>query len=206
MNVGDTISIADLIAAWRDGLPPAGATPGAVACSRIAQASFGVDLSADPPALERTWTPDWVRDTHAFQHDRYLHRDLLARIARQWAALPAHVDPFESLIEAPLVICALHEQHARSGRATGTDAPLTELVGTLWNLDPSSTALVTTAAAYRTGPAARIVKNFPPDDEPIACTQCGWTGAVGETDIEYFRDVAHRECPRCEKMLLIASW
>lgn len=206
MHVGDTISVADLIAAWRDGLRPEDATPGAVARRRIAEASFGVDLSADPPALKRTWTPDWVGDTQAFQHDRHLHRDLLARIARKWAALPADADPFEGFIEAPVVICALYERHARDGRAGGTDAPLTELVATLWNLDPSSTALVTTAAAYRTGPAARIVKSFPPNDEPIACPQCGWTGAIGETNIEYFRDVAHRECPRCEKMLLIASW
>lgn len=136
MNVGDTISVADLIAAWREGLRAEEATPGAVARSRIAQASFGVDLSADPPVLERTWTPDWVRDTHAFQHDRYLHRDLLARVARNWAALPTHADPFEGFIEAPLVIGALYERHARDGRGAGTEAPLRDLIATLWTSVP----------------------------------------------------------------------
>ena len=203
MNVGDTITVPDLIAAWREDLRASGTDPDAAERSRVAQSSFGIDLSGTPPTLEHTWTPDWVADPAEFEADRLDHGDTVLHVARRWGALPADADPFEGMLEAPLVICALYTQHASEGRRADTDAMLAELVSTLWNIDPSSTAVITSAALYRTGPAARIVKSPPPDDEHIACPRCGWTGVVGDTCIEYSSDVVHRECPRCEKMLLI---
>lgn len=63
-----------------------------------------------------------------------------------------------------------------------------------------------TAARYRPGPAARVCDTPPPDDEPLGCGHCGWTGVVHEAPAEYFRDCWHRECPRCEKMLLVLPY
>ncbi len=205
MNVGDTFTLSDLISAWREDLRGGGVDEVAAERSRVVQAAFGVDLSGDPPELARTWMPAWVTEREAFNADRLDQRLLLARLAREWAALPSQKSPFEGMLEAPLVIGELYNRHASDGREPDTTVMLTELIGTLWNLDPESTAVATTSALYRTGPAARIVKTSPADDEPIACPRCGWTGVVADTGIEYFSELAHRECPRCEKMLLILS-
>lgn len=206
MNVGDTFTMPDLIAAWREDLRSGDRDAVAVERSRVAQSAFSIDLETDPPELDHTWMPSWVTERDEFNADRLDQRRLLARLAREWVALPAHADPFEGMLEAPIVIGALWAQHASNGRKPTTELMVTELVGTLWNIDPTSTALVTTSALYGTGPAARIAKTVPPDDEPITCPRCGWTGLVEDTYMEYFSELSHRECPRCEKMLLILPY
>lgn len=205
MTVGDTLTIPELIAAWRADQRAGGSDPTAAERSRVAQSAFAVDLAGDPPAFASTWIPDWVRDRAAFADDRLQRRVISARIAREWAALPPDAYPFEGMLEAPFVICALYERHVKGGGALDSDVMLTELVCTLWNLKPASTAAVSTAAQYRTGTAARLVRTSPPDDESIACPRCGWTGLVGETEVEYFEQVSHRECPRCAKILLVMA-
>lgn len=204
MNVGDTITVADLVTAWREDIRAGRNDAAAAERSRIAQASFGVDLAVDPPDLASGWIPAWVTDREACADDVRENRATLARLARFWAGLAPGEDPFATLIEAPFAVHCLWLHH-REHDPVDSDAVLADLVGLAWNLDPASSAIVSTAAFYRTGPAARIVKEFPSDDEPIACPVCGWTGTVGETDMEYFSQVVHRECPRCEKMLLILT-
>lgn len=97
------------------------------------------------------------------------------------------------------------EQHVSDRPTLDMDALLTDLVGTLWNIDPTDTVRVSTAALYRAGPAARMVETQPDDDAPIACPQCGWTGVVRDASRDMFSEVMHWECPRCAEILLILS-
>lgn len=63
-----------------------------------------------------------------------------------------------------------------------------------------------TAARYRTGPAARVCETVPPDDQLLGCWSCGWLGSVNQAPAEYFSECWHRECPECEQMLLVLPY
>lgn len=192
-SVGDSLSFEDLIAAWCADMRCAGADS--------AQAAFGVDLAGDSPRLERMWLPAWVQHRDAFAADLNASRSTLEFVVRDWARSPVGSNPFDGLLEAPRAVRGMWEHH-RAGGSVAVEVVVGELVAMLWNIDPGGTARVSTTALFRTGTAARIVDEIPPDDEPIACPMCGWTGTVGQTDLEYFGGVFHRECPECEKMLL----
>jgi predicted RNA-binding Zn-ribbon protein involved in translation (DUF1610 family) len=41
---------------------------------------------------------------------------------------------------------------------------------------------------------------------PLTCSGCGWRGLLDPRHLEAFGELAHFECPECEKILAIVSY
>ena len=65
---------------------------------------------------------------------------------------------------------------------------------------------MTTAARYRSGPAAKPIGASDYDDQDeLVCWNCQWSGPAGEGAKEYHDELFDVSCPRCGTMLLIVS-
>ena len=74
--------------------------------------------------------------------------------------------------------------------------------------DPQPGDPITTAAVYRQGPSARVIRGTEYDEKALLrCTaaDCEWTGPASEGNLNYSDDLFDVCCPRCDKMLLIVS-
>jgi hypothetical protein len=205
VKTGDRLTRHDLATAWVAHRRARGEDPAAAETARIAQSAFGIELTEPAPPLERTWVPAWAEDPERFNAERRENAFSLSMVMRGLAGTAPGADPFAGYLEVP---APTHEffrwYRAHEAEPGALEQLVGDLIGTLWNLPPDATAIVSTAAQFKTGEtAARILTGPPADDEPIACPRCGWTGTIGETEIEYFSECAHRECPKCSKMLVI---
>jgi hypothetical protein len=75
--------------------------------------------------------------------------------------------------------------------------------------DPQTGDPETSAARYRSGPSARVIKTSEYDeDAPVRCTNpdCGWTGTASQCVREFYDALYDLSCPDCDTMLLIVSY
>ncbi len=72
--------------------------------------------------------------------------------------------------------------------------------------DPQTGELMSTAARYRAGPSAKMLRRDEYDrDVGLTCHDCRWRGLARDADHETFEDVFDVSCPRCGQMLLIVG-